>query len=438
LNIGVNVPGGTFAWSTGDNTSSISVQNSGEYYVDATLNGCTISDSIDIVFNSLSFDLGSDTAICSTQSYLIQATNFSGANYLWSTGATSNSISINTNGVYSLTIQLSNGCFNSDSIEVLFYPDLNPTITGSTSICAGESAVISVSSNGGQYQWSSGEINDTIVFNGLNSTTLIVTISDTNGCQVTDSVYITVHQIPTIDISYDSTSCNLENITFSAITNGNTWIWSTGQNGGTLNFNQVTIPDTIGLDVSSSNGCVNNTYILGSVIQFQNSPLANFEAIPLGYLGDSYLFQDVSSSDVTSWSWDFGDTTFSIAQSPSHTYDIEGLYTVLLTVENSLGCTDTISRTIKYEEKTIIPNVFSPNGDGKNELFVLNIAQAGDIILRIYNRWGLKVFETEKNKPYWDGKTLKGDNVPDGTYYYVAMTKNKEKPLQSGYITLSR
>ena len=95
---------------------------------------------------------------------------------------------------------------------------------------------------------------------------------------------------------------------------------------------------------------------------------------------------------------------------------------------------DDVSITEIAGEEPIVPNVFSPNSDGVNDLFrfVLN-----DSILNttIYNRWGLKVFETGKVNYYWDGRTTAGELCTDGTYYYIINTERKN---YRGFVQLIR
>ena len=71
-----------------------------------------------------------------------------------------------------------------------------------------------------------------------------------------------------------------------------------------------------------------------------------------------------------------------------------------------------------------VPNVFTPNGDGKNDVFRLNAVNMGEINMTIFDRWGLKMFEsTDHGKMEWDGKTRGGNVVTDGTYFYIIHAK---------------
>lgn len=86
-----------------------------------------------------------------------------------------------------------------------------------------------------------------------------------------------------------------------------------------------------------------------------------------------------------------------------------------------------------------IPNIFTPNGDGFNDVFSPNVINIDRWKCFIYNRWGQKVYELNNNVVSWNGKTISENNVPDGTYYYVftAFIEN-EKISEKGFITLLR
>jgi len=81
--------------------------------------------------------------------------------------------------------------------------------------------------------------------------------------------------------------------------------------------------------------------------------------------------------------------------------------------------------------EVVIPNIISPNGDGINDLFLLNFPV---LKTEIYNRWGQKLFES-KNDAFWDGRTTSGNEVPEGTYYYIIVT---EEETYKGYLQLLR
>ena len=100
----------------------------------------------------------------------------------------------------------------------------------------------------------------------------------------------------------------------------------------------------------------------------------------------------------------------------------QGYYTIVYTVNSEKSCwtnVDTIGIYVKDCE-IWVPNVFTPNGDGKNDFFIIhNIDLFPDSHLIVYDRWGLKVYESSNYQNNWDGS-----NVPDGTYYYILSLPN--------------
>lgn len=98
------------------------------------------------------------------------------------------------------------------------------------------------------------------------------------------------------------------------------------------------------------------------------------------------------------------------------------------TIRNNSGAIPSIIFSYNYidgveleevEQAIVIPNIITPNGDGSNDLFKLNFPYTKVII---YNRWGQNLFESSNNESYWNGRTTSGNEVPDGTYYYVITT----------------
>lgn len=117
------------------------------------------------------------------------------------------------------------------------------------------------------------------------------------------------------------------------------------------------------------------------------------------------------SSNSDSYFWDLGDGDSAFVPSPSHTYEEKGRYTVRLRVSNARGCVDsTTHRFIIVEEpfEWEVPNVFSPNGDGKNDRFRVDAQSVDSFEGRIYNRWGQKLHQWEKIGGGWDGTTPQG------------------------------
>jgi gliding motility-associated-like protein len=105
-------------------------------------------------------------------------------------------------------------------------------------------------------------------------------------------------------------------------------------------------------------------------------------------------------------------------------FSAPGNYLVNLIVTNEFGCNDTAQQSIEVLEGIIFPNAFSPDGDGINDYLVFQNSGILQLGLDIFNRWGVKVFETEASKVNWDGRTSAGELVSPGTYFYVLKAKS--------------
>ncbi len=140
------------------------------------------------------------------------------------------------------------------------------------------------------------------------------------------------------------------------------------------------------------------------------------------------------------WEWDFGDGSVGDGSTTAHDFPGNGTYEVTLTVNNE-GCSAQTTREIFIEEFALyIPNAFTPNGDGYNQVF-LPLSNADLLVeLAIYNRWGEKIFTSSPEMPGWDG-TYNGKPCPDGVYTYVVFYINKTTSFRetlTGHVTLLR
>ena len=132
-----------------------------------------------------------------------------------------------------------------------------------------------------------------------------------------------------------------------------------------------------------------------------------------------------TSYNGTSYQWNLGNSVTTTSVNANTVYQTQGTYTVQLIVTNGV-CQDTATTLIVVDMVSFItiPNVFTPNGDGKNDLFSLHPINIGDISMTIFDRWGLKMFDTTSTGSLtWDGKTKGGTDVTDGTYFYIIKAK---------------
>jgi gliding motility-associated-like protein len=195
-------------------------------------------------------------------------------------------------------------------------------------------------------------------------------------------------------------------------------------------------------EVLVSNICGSDTSASISV-QVNQNPIADFYFLPEDPLvGDLITFIDQSIS-AASWNWTFGNNLgTSTDQNPQFLFSGPGTYQVTLMVWDDIGCPDTISLPITFQTfgELFIPNVFTPNGDGIIDEFVVYYADMTDILLVIFDRWGNKVFETRNPGTHWNGANLNGNAVQEGVYFYTLTARDGEdRPVKmSGNVTLMR
>jgi len=266
---------------------------------------------------------------------------------------------------------------------------------------------------------------------GAYSLTHIV-VSD-QGCVDSITKQGEIFSAPIIDIVGDSIAgcppftpafTNNTNIP-SGVIQGYKWIWGDGDstNGDDPGHTYVS-PGIYQIEVEagSDNGCVSRVSVPFQ-IEVYDLPIADFVFTPEepSTLESRVQFQDASTADVVAWDWNTGDGGSYNVQNPLHEFSTAGVYDVTLRVTNANGCEDEISKVLEVTPDLFIwvPNSFSPNGDQINDYWGASGILEGiaNYRLDIYNRWGEKIFATDKTSGRWDG-TYKGKLVPMGFYIY--------------------
>lgn len=177
----------------------------------------------------------------------------------------------------------------------------------------------------------------------------------------------------------------------------------------------------VGLVVTSGNACIDTLSSVGQII-INPLPVAGFYPSPMrtGILEPEIQFTDTAQGAVQ-WAYQFGDGHASILQHPQHLYGTFGTYVIQQIVTNVFGCLDTAYQEVIIDPDLLIyvPNAFSPNGDGVNDVFLpsLDGFAVREYNLTIWNRWGELIFETDDERQAWDG-SLDGQEVQDGVYVW--------------------
>ena len=148
----------------------------------------------------------------------------------------------------------------------------------------------------------------------------------------------------------------------------------------------------------------------------------------------SYEDNPVDSLEIITWTWDFGDSTYSELANPVHVYRIDSadMFEVWLTFNTYFGCVDSVSHALTIEETEVtIPNVFTPNGDGINDVFEIQVNGSIEEFINdfymssslvIFDRWGRQMYESNNYQNDW-----KGEGCPDGVYFYYLKCNGRFK-----------
>lgn len=451
-----NVTGGsspyTYAWSSGQSTSAINNICAGTYTNIVTDNsGCTIIQTVTITQPSLlSVNIFVGSATCGNSNGYATAIVSGGASsysYLWSngqTGTTGVAAGLSA-GIYSVTVTDGNGCTQTGIAQV--NNSNGPQITSSSytdPLCKGNSdgsASVVVTGTGLSYSWTPPGPNSASV-TGLSAGNYTVTVTDSSGCS--SFQLFTLSEPPPIVLSTSATpsSCGDNNGSASVNASGGSGIasyaWSPG--GQMTSVAAGLFSGTYIVVVTDSNGCTQSASVL---VGGTPGPTANTGS-DVTILPGEVANLSATGGGTYSWSPSAGlscDSCANTTASPSQTTEY------CVTVTDASGCSDSSCMTVMVEAPcpeniTLdLPNAFSPNGDGRNDLFL--IAGLNRCVERysliVFNRWGEKVFETTALNTSWDG-TYRGKKLDPGVfvYYLSAVFTNNQSLTRKGNITLIR
>lgn len=187
--------------------------------------------------------------------------------------------------------------------------------------------------------------------------------------------------------------------------------------------------------VDTASGCTSGNY--AKSITSAPGPFAGFSLSYLKLFKNTPITISDSSKNSVSWDWDFGNGKSSTQQNPQTAFDNSGTYLIKQIVTDAFGCKDSTIKTLEIKCDLQIPNVFTPNSDGNNDLFLINEMCISNYTLEIFDRWGLLVYLGYEGSSAWDGRTPSGEICPVGTYYYIlTSTVGMSNEKNRGFITL--
>ena len=390
-------------------------------------------------------------------------------------GNTQNSTHSYTNcGPYNVTLTVTSdsGCVDviTKPVEVYPLPQANYT---ATETCLGVAAqftdlsTVNCGTTSGSvtnWSWTFGDSSPnqgaqnpshTYSSSGNYNSQLVVTSS--NGCKDSVVVTVNVYDNPDISFSVDKESgCTPVCVNF--INNSNnpigttTYTWSLGDGTNTSGSNPShcysnnslsakTFDVTVGATTNYGSRQCSSSLTQNAMVTVYPLPIAEFDFSPINpnVLNPSVDFMNMSQGGSV-WNWNFGDGGTSSNQNPSHLYKDSGNYVIWLNIENSYGCKDSISKTIRVEPDFMlyIPNTFTPDGDKNNNYFSVKGYGYKELTMLIFDRWGEIVYEGHQMDSKWDGSIKGGAIGKTDVYTYKIEVKDLkgESHTYIGKVTL--
>lgn len=393
--------------------------------------GCNYDTTISVEAKALPTkpNLGPDVALCAGQtSILLVVSNFDPINnYTWSNGDNGQYSNVSSPNTYSVTSTSLYGCKSKDTIVVAQTNNVTASLGIDTLYCASHPNVLKpvVSSNITTYLWNNGSTADTLKISGVGTYT--VKASTTNGCSTIASINITDNPVNAFVMPIDTVICDKSSFILTLLPPANTSItWNDGVIGNTHVITGPNVYTTIANNIGclKSNAYTVTTKPLPVVNLGIDTTICNLKTYTLkvSYPGATYTWSDHSTD------------SFLVVKNPN-LYWLEALY-------NQCIFRDSVQVAYKKCDcETIVPNAFSPNGDGINDVFKPEMQCVPVAFqLSVFNRWGQEVFSTKSYTQGWDGKR-NGSPLPVGTYYYILTYFNSGLQANerfNGSITLLR
>gem|GEM_PF-6269283 len=451
----------TFHW---DNASSLndplledplaSPNSTTTYLVVATNDwGCeSLADSVTIFLHPTPVAEAGDSAfVCLGNDYELQGSYYYGATdsvsdpsqiYThWSPGTALSDSTLLTptftptaSGWYHLTLNHET-CTNQDSVFVTVIPTLNPAAFSDTStICAGDSLLLQatggLSTPGFVWTPSLGlhDANSAQTMASPQITTTYKVYLAEYGCL--DSSELTVEVLPTPNASFsltEPTGCFPHEVFFASTSSNATYlIWDFGDGSPVQNTTEFlhtyvgpgTYPVT--LYAVAPGGCSDSAEVVNiEVTQPPHIEIESYPDLPAElFLGQATLDLSEDFGELVHWQWEISNQDRITGQRIDYTFEEAGSYFITLRGYDEKGCwnEETVGPVLVSPPDLEIQNVFSPNGDGINDGFLLPYQGHQATLMQIFDRWGNLVFESRDKNEAWMGNTPNGKPAPTGSY----------------------
>ncbi len=414
----------SYTWQDNSTGSTCTATQTGLYWVTVSNECGADSDSIYITFHPKPQpDLGSDTTLCEGTIYTLE-TSTTFAEYLWSDGSTLPFLEVSNSGVYSVEVTNAFGCSNTAEVFVEFVSlaiDLGDPILE----CDGDTVFLDAGPGFVDYLWQddySGQ-----VYPAVATGEYIVVATDENNCTAEGSVSVEFLETPVADLGEDLEVCIGDSLILTAPEGPWTCYWN-GIAGGQTYI--VTQEGNYRLTLVNQCDSVSDEVYVAAV----SIPGVNLGDYRLGDPGETITLDAGSGYDQYLWQDGSAGQLFEVTE---NTANPDNIYTV----EVWLGpCKSGDSVLVEFFEAWV-PEVITPNGDGKNDLFLPDPERWEGIRqhhITVFNRWGEKIWESSDFENGWDGKR-NGKPVADGTYFWVLEAeygKDGLKKVMKGSLTI--
>lgn len=370
--------------------------------------------------------------------------NFGEPNSLTNTSTLPNPThSYSKKGNYEVQLILGYACGNDTLVETVTIAMPTANAGKDTTIIVGGTAT-TTAQGGVSYVWDNGNNTQILSVSPSKTTTYCVTVKDGNNCTDTDCMLVTVKE-PAPD-----TTCKSAKFTFPKDTTillgqnamiiaggGVSYSWNNGNT--TPSFNVIPTKTTkYCVTIKDAKNCVDSACVLVTVIEpvvDPPKPDTTCKSAKFSYASDATIMLGSSATIFATgggtYLWKTKDTTASLIVTPTTSTD----YCVVVT--SPKGCKDSSCIHVQVNIPVEVPEGFSPNGDGINDVWhIKNIETYVAPKVSIYNRWGQAILEEYDYSKPWDG-TQEGVELPMATYYYV-ISLNDGKIKHHGTITLKR
>ena len=433
-----------YEWNTGATLSDILVSPTGKatYTVKGIDNsGCIATASINVKIKPDPIPvISGNTLICAGDTItLTVSSGGDGSSYVWKhqplRESNTATVSPTSDTEYTVTVKGINGC--SVDKTVLVAVNSLPALTASndTAVCAGTRITMNANAigTGVSYLWSTGDRTNRIELQPVENQSLWIEATDLKNCKTRKEITVEALPLPTLQIYGKSDICEGESLELTVV-GADKYQWSTGSDSSVLAeaIDKNKRYQVVGID---NNGCRSKTQTIDVVVH--RPPVASIKTnkTTINEKESEVHFEAVVNDNNCVVDWDFGDGNWASNRSMSYIYNVgqrDSLYNVTLVATNDYGCTDTTYKLVYVAP--FIPNTFTTDGDGVNDMFMDDCLSCKNI--KIYDRMGISMYEGSAG---WDGK-YKGRTVDDDTYYYVITLKTKilDSDIRKGFVTVTK